>query len=100
MPKDGYADSGPTEAAALNIGYFEKQHGEQWIFTCDHATRAARLRGRARRAGQPAPDARVDGLILTPVGGLVLTLEVLYLWVDGVYVKAGLEKDKAASLVV
>src|SRR5262249_34841761 len=27
-------------------------------------------------------------------------LEVLYLWVDGVYVKAGLEKDKAAMLVV
>lgn len=27
-------------------------------------------------------------------------LEVMYLWVDGVYVKAGLEKDKAAVLVV
>ncbi len=27
-------------------------------------------------------------------------LEVVYLWVDGVYVKAGLEKDKAAILVV
>ncbi|MGH9253052.1 MAG: IS256 family transposase [Vicinamibacterales bacterium] len=27
-------------------------------------------------------------------------LEVVYLWVDGVYVKAGLEKDKAAMLVV
>ena len=27
-------------------------------------------------------------------------LEVVYLWVDGVYVKAGLEKDKAAVLVV
>ena len=26
-------------------------------------------------------------------------LEVVYLWVDGVYVKAGLEKDKAAVLV-
>ena len=26
-------------------------------------------------------------------------LEVVYLWVDGVYVKAGLEKDKAALLV-
>ena len=26
--------------------------------------------------------------------------EVVYLWVDGVYVKAGLEKDKAAMLVV
>jgi hypothetical protein len=48
--------------------------------------------GRARRAGQPAPDARVDGLILT--------LEVLYHWVDGVYVKAALERDKAAILVV
>src|SRR5262245_34494464 len=27
-------------------------------------------------------------------------LEVVYLWVDGIYVKAGLEKDKAAMLVV
>ena len=26
-------------------------------------------------------------------------LELVYLWVDGVYVKAGLEKDKAAVLV-
>jgi putative transposase len=30
----------------------------------------------------------------------VADLEVVYLWVDGVYVKAGLEKDKAAMLVV
>ena len=30
----------------------------------------------------------------------VADLEVVYLWVDGVYVKAGLEKDKAAILVV
>jgi putative transposase len=28
------------------------------------------------------------------------SLEPVYLWVDGVYVKAGLEKDKAAILVV
>ncbi len=27
-------------------------------------------------------------------------LEVVYMWVDGVYVKAGLEKEKAAVLVV
>ena len=27
-------------------------------------------------------------------------LEVVYLWVDGVYVKAGLEKDKAAAILV
>jgi transposase-like protein len=27
-------------------------------------------------------------------------LEVVYLWVDGIYVKAGLEKDKAALLVI
>jgi len=26
-------------------------------------------------------------------------LEVVYMWVDGVYVKAGLERDKAAILV-
>jgi len=30
----------------------------------------------------------------------IAALEVVYLWVDGVYVKAGLEKDKAAILVV
>jgi len=30
----------------------------------------------------------------------VADLDVVYLWVDGVYVKAGLEKDKAAILVV
>ena len=30
----------------------------------------------------------------------VAELQVVYLWVDGVYVKAGLEKDKAAILVV
>jgi putative transposase len=30
----------------------------------------------------------------------VAELEVVYLWMDGVYVKAGLEKDKAAILVV
>jgi putative transposase len=30
----------------------------------------------------------------------VAELDVVYLWVDGVYVKAGLEKDKAAILVV
>jgi len=31
-----------------------------------------------------------------PLGGL----EVIYIWVDGVYVKAGLEKEKAALLVI
>ena len=31
---------------------------------------------------------------------LVANLDVVYLWVDGIYVKAGLEKDKAAMLVV
>jgi len=30
----------------------------------------------------------------------VADLEVVYLWVDGVYVKAGLDRDKAAMLVV
>jgi putative transposase len=30
----------------------------------------------------------------------VAALDVVYLWVDGVYVKAGLEKEKAAMLVV
>jgi len=27
------------------IGYFENQHGEQWIFTCDRSTGEAFLRG-------------------------------------------------------
>jgi len=27
-------------------------------------------------------------------------VEVVYMWVDGVYVKAGLEKQKAALLIV
>lgn len=31
---------------------------------------------------------------------LVANLDVVYLWVDGIYAKAGLEKDKAAMLVV
>jgi len=33
-------------------------------------------------------------------GRALAELEPVYLWVDGVYVKAGLEKDKAAMLVV
>jgi transposase-like protein len=33
-------------------------------------------------------------------GRSVEDLEVVYLWVDGVYVKAGLEKEKAAMLVI
>ena len=31
---------------------------------------------------------------------LVANLDVVYLWVDGIYVKAGLEKDTASMLVV
>ncbi len=27
------------------IGYFENEHGEQWIFTCDRKTGIATLRG-------------------------------------------------------
>ena len=34
-----------TEVADLYIGYFENRHGEQWIFTFDHAMREASLRG-------------------------------------------------------
>lgn len=33
-------------------------------------------------------------------GRSLAELEVVYLWVDGVYVKAGLEKEKAALPVV
>jgi len=52
------------------------------------ATTVGRLKERwhaeqAQRASRPLAD-----------------LEVVYLWVDGVYVKAGLEKEKAAVLVV
>jgi hypothetical protein len=65
MPKDGYAGSGPTEAAALYIGYFEKQHGKQWIFHVRSRDARRTTPARARRAGKRAPDARVDGLILT-----------------------------------
>jgi putative transposase len=32
--------------------------------------------------------------------GSLVGLEVVYLWVDGIYVKAGLQKEKAALLVV
>jgi putative transposase len=27
-------------------------------------------------------------------------LEVVYIWVDGIYVKAGMEKEKAAPLII
>ena len=51
-----------------------------------------------------ALDCPVEGGVAGRVGGLerrrLDDLEVVYLWVDGVYVKAGLEKDKAAILVV
>ena len=67
----------PTEAAALDIGYVENRHGEQWIFTCNRATRAARLRGGhvSWASAHPVRDARVDGLILAPVDGLILAPE-------------------------
>jgi hypothetical protein len=57
-----------TEAADLYIGYFENRHGEQWIFTCDRATRDASLRGGDTdwASAHPVGDGRVDGLTLAP----------------------------------
>ena len=57
-----------TEAADLYIGYFENQHGEQWIFICNRATREACLRGgdTGWARAHPVRDGRVDGLILAP----------------------------------
>jgi hypothetical protein len=57
-----------TMAANLYIGYFENRHGEQWIFTCNRATREASLRGgdTGWARAHPVRDGRVDGLILTP----------------------------------
>ena len=57
-----------TEAADLYIGYFENRYGEQWIFTCDRATREASLRGgdAGWATAHPARDGRVDGLSLAP----------------------------------
>ena len=57
-----------TEAADLYIGYFENRSGEQWIFTCDRATREANLRGgdAGWATAHPVRAGRVDGLILAP----------------------------------
>jgi len=57
-----------TEGADLYIGYFENRHGEQWIFTCDRATREASLRGgdAGWATAHPVRDGQVDGVILAP----------------------------------
>jgi hypothetical protein len=57
-----------VEAADLYIGYFENRDGEQWIVTCDRATREARLRGgdAGWASAHPVRDGRVDGLTLAP----------------------------------
>ncbi len=52
------------------------------------ASTVARLTGKWQAEFETWTQRRVDDL------------EVTYLWVDGIYVKAGLEKDKAALLVV
>jgi hypothetical protein len=54
--------------ADLYIGYFANRYGEQWIFTFDHGTREATLRGGDVDWGRahPVHDGRVDGLILAP----------------------------------
>ena len=34
-----------SDESQVYIGYFENEHGEQWIFTCDRKTGIATLRG-------------------------------------------------------
>ncbi len=48
------------------IGYFENQHGEQWIFSCDRRTGEAELRGGDTGWNKPWPvvGGNVDGLNL------------------------------------
>lgn len=57
-----------NESADLYIGYFANRYGEQWIFTFDHATREARLRGGdvGWASVHTVREGRVDGLILAP----------------------------------
>ena len=64
------------------------------------------LRGLFRGQGYPCgpPRFAVEREVAGRMGGLAEStlenLEVVYLWVDGIYVKAGLEKEKAVLLVV
>jgi hypothetical protein len=48
------------------VGYFENQHGERWIFTCNRVTGEAILRGGDTGWNKPWPvvDGKVDGLNL------------------------------------
>lgn len=48
------------------IGYFENQHGEQWIFTYNRVTGEAELRGGDTGWSKPWPivDGNVEGLNL------------------------------------
>lgn len=54
------------DASSTYIGYFENQHGEQWIFTCNRTTGEAELRGGDTGWNKPRSviDGKVDGLIL------------------------------------
>ncbi|QDU98825.1 hypothetical protein [Lignipirellula cremea] len=54
------------DASSTYIGYFENQHGEQWILTCNRATGEAKLRGGDTGWNKPWPvaDGKVDGLNL------------------------------------
>jgi len=49
------------------VGYFENQHGEQWIFTCNRTSGEAVLRGGDSGWNEPWPvvNGKVDGLNLT-----------------------------------
>ncbi|HCS52591.1 hypothetical protein [Rubinisphaera sp.] len=48
------------------IGYFESQHGEQWIFTCNRVTGVTELRGGDTGCNKPwqVVGGKVDGLNL------------------------------------
>jgi hypothetical protein len=54
------------ESRDTYIGYFENQHGEQWIFTWSRATGEAVLRGGDAGWNKPWPviDGKVNGLNL------------------------------------
>ncbi len=66
VPFGGYQHGGGRPAPVMCAA--ENRHGEQWIFTCNRATREASLRdGNAGWArAHPVRDGRADGLILAP----------------------------------
>jgi hypothetical protein len=55
------------EGRSTYIGYFENQHGEQWIFTCNRLTGEAVLRGGdiGRNEQVPIVEGKANGLNLS-----------------------------------